>query len=147
MNLRSVQLLLNRGPLRQKSSFMFHRRKPRRLGTARVWFYKITAYYTPLYSILRISGSVVELSLLTWGTPSRFPVNAGLYVLLIQKCISLKGNLKLMRTWLEGAQLECAMKDSLIIHSLPAFQRGLAIPIPSKCTISSKCCRALVVQW
>ncbi len=38
MNLRSVQLLLNRGPLRQKSSFVLHRRKPRRLGTARVWF-------------------------------------------------------------------------------------------------------------
>ncbi len=42
-----------------------------------------------------------------------------------------------MRTWLEGAQLECAMKDSLIIHSLPAFHRGFANPIPSKCTISS----------
>ncbi len=103
--------------------------------------------HTPLCSILHISGSAVELSLPTWETRVRFPVNAGLHVLLIQKCIFLKGNLKLMRTWLEGAQLECAMKDSLIIHSLPAFQRGFANPIPSKCTISSKCCRALVVQW
>ena len=35
--LRDAELLLNRGPLRQISFFVFLRRKPRRLGMSRLW--------------------------------------------------------------------------------------------------------------